>query len=133
MAKPSIWMSSISSRNSKTGGKSSQRELASRLIILTAHLLKGQFQFDKLSDQWKEFEGKSWRNTLLEQRTQLGFLLAKAPSLTAALDLACAEAYPAARRLAIKATGLPPDGFPDHCPYTIDQLLDEDFHPESVP
>jgi len=114
-------------------GKSSQRELASRLIILIAHLLKGQFQFDKLSDKWKEFEGKSWRNTLLEQRTQLGFLLAKAPSLTAALDLACAEAYPAARRLAIKETGLPPGGFPDHCPYTIDQLLDEDFHPVSAP
>lgn len=114
-------------------GKSSQRELESRLLILIAHLLKWQFQFDTLSEQWKEFEGKSWRNTLLEQRTQLGFLLAKVPSLKSSLDLACAEAYPAARRLAIKETGLPPDGFPDRCPYTIDQLLDEDFHPESAP
>jgi hypothetical protein len=100
------------------------------LIILIAHLLKWQFQFDQLAEQWKDFEGKSWRNTLLEQRTQLGFLLAKVPSLKASLDLACEEAYPAARRLAIKETGLPPEGFPGRCPYTIHQLLDEDFHPE---
>jgi len=40
-------------------GKSSQRELESRLMILIAHLLKWQFQFDKLAEYWKDFEGKS--------------------------------------------------------------------------
>ena len=62
-------------------GKSSLRELASRFIALIAHLLKWQFQLDTLVGQWKDFEGKSWRKTIIEQRTQLSFLLDKVPSL----------------------------------------------------
>jgi hypothetical protein len=46
-------------------GKSNVRELESRLIILIAYLLKWQFQLETLSDQWQEFEGKSWRKTII--------------------------------------------------------------------
>lgn len=110
-------------------GKSSLRELESRFIILIAHLLKWQCQLHTLAHQWKDFEGKSWRNTILEQRTQLGFLLDKVPSLKTSLELAREEAYPAARRLAIKETGLSPETFPIGCPYTVAELLDDDFYP----
>jgi hypothetical protein len=110
-------------------GKSSLRELESRFIILIAHLLKWQYQLDTLAGQWQAFEGKSWRKTLIEQRAQLSFLLGKAPSLRASLELAREETYPAARRLAIKETGMPPETFPDACPYAVHELLDEDFFP----
>ena len=82
-------------------GKSSLRELESRLIVLIAHLLKWQYQLDSLAEQWKEFEGKSWRKTIIEQRAQLSFLLDKVPSLKSALELARDETYPAARRLTV--------------------------------
>ena len=110
-------------------GKSSLRELESHFIILIAHLLKWQFQFNSLTDQWKDFEGKNWRKTILEQRTQIGFLLDKVPSLKSSLEMACKEAYSPARRLAIKETGLPPGCFPSDCPYTIVELLDDEFYP----
>jgi len=112
-------------------GKSNRRELESRLIILIAHLLKWELQLESLSGQLKQFEGKSWRNTILEQRTQMLFLLRKVPSLKPVLQDAIDETYPEARRLAVKETGLEPELFADHCPYTPEQLLDEDFFPPS--
>lgn len=113
-------------------GKSCLRELESRFIILIAQILKWQYQFYTLSHQWKEFEGKSWRNTILEQRTQLGFLLDKVPSLKTSLERAKEEAYPAARHLAIKETGLSAETFPIDCPYTVGEILDDDFYPNQA-
>ena len=110
-------------------GKSTLRELESRLIILIAHLLKWQFQFSQLAAQWQEFEGKSWRNTIIEQRTQILFLFKKAPSLKSKLMEAVNESYPEAVSLASKETQLPTHTFPNSCSYTITQLLDDDFIP----
>jgi len=62
-------------------GKSNIRELESRFLILIAYLLKWQFQLATLTMQWKEFEGKSWRKTIIEQRTQILYLLEDIPSL----------------------------------------------------
>lgn len=113
-------------------GKSSLHELESCFIVLIAHLLKWQFQLDTLAGQWKEFEGKSGRKTIIEQRTQLSFLLDKVPSIKASLELARDEAYPAARRLTIKETGMPSESFPSVCPYSVNELLDEDFYPGNL-
>jgi hypothetical protein len=112
-------------------GKSTLRELESRLIILIAHLLKWQFQLTTLTQQWQEFEGKSWRNTIIEQRTQILFLLKKVPSLKSKLEAAIGEAYPEGRTLASKEAGLPKTTFPEVCPYSVEQLLDDEFYPES--
>ncbi|QEP42344.1 DUF29 domain-containing protein [Ectothiorhodospiraceae bacterium BW-2] len=111
-------------------GKSTLRELESRLMILLAHLLKWQFQFNKLAEQWQAFEGKSWRNTIIEQRAQILFLLKKVPSLKAKIADAVEEAYPEAVALASKESGIAVATFPLRCPYTLDQLLDEDFFPQ---
>jgi len=110
-------------------GKGNRRELESRLIILIAHLLKWEFQLDALSAQWKEFEGKSWRNTIIEQRAQLLFLLRKVPSLKPIVDDAIAAAYPEARHLAAKETGFELDLFPKQAPFSAAEILDEDFYP----
>lgn len=57
--------------------KSEQRELESRLIVLLMHLLKFQYQ--------PSHHLKSWQNTIWNQRTEIGLLLKKSPSLRARL------------------------------------------------
>lgn len=111
--------------------RSDKRELESRLIVLIAHLLKWQFQWQQLKNRWQEFDGQSWRNTIIEQRTQLESLLNKVPSLNHLYPHLIAESYPYALKLAIKETKLPKETFPSICPYTIEQLLDEDFYPNT--
>ena len=37
--------------------------------------------------------------------------------------------YPHALRQAVSETGLPASHFPPHCPYSVEQLLDDDFLP----
>jgi hypothetical protein len=110
-------------------GKSNLRELQSRLVILVAHLLKWQFQLHALSERWQEFEGKSWRDTIIEQRAQIAALLDESPSLKQALPDALQRAYPKARSLALKQTGLPEVSLPSQCIYGPDVVLDEGFYP----
>lgn len=110
-------------------GRSHQRELVSRFIILIAHLLKWEFQRERLTEQWRDFEGKSWRNTIIEQRLQLALLLKQAPSLKSRLAYTLDDAYPSARRLASQETDMDIDMFPETCPYTPSQLLDDQFYP----
>jgi hypothetical protein len=113
-------------------GKSQQHELVNRLRVLLAHLLKWQFQYRQLSERWAEFEGRSWRNTIIEQRLALEYLLRKHPGLKSRLAEAVAEAYPLATDLAAAETGLPLTSFPADCPYALDELLDRAFYPECV-
>ncbi len=112
--------------------KSERRELESRLLILIAHLLKWEFQYPHLSEQWREFDGRSWRATIVEQRKQLAVLLRQSPGLKSVLAETILAAHPDAVDLASKETRLPPETFPAHCPYTAEQLLNDDFYPVSA-
>lgn len=112
-------------------GVSERNELESRLAILLAHLLKWQFQYRLLSDRWKEFKEDSWRSTLIEQRNRIAKRLRKSPSLTSKLDEVIAEAYQDAVGIAAKETGFSPDTFPVQCPYSLEQILDDEFYPGS--
>jgi hypothetical protein len=104
-------------------GKRDKRELANRRIILMAHLLKWQHQPDRRSS--------GWIGSIAEQRLQLGGQLEDSPSLRGILPDAAEKAYPKAVALAARETGVPPDRFPTDCPFTLLQLLDETFFPES--
>lgn len=110
-------------------GKSQRHELVSRLRILLAHLLKWQYQYRQLSERWAEYEGKSWRNTLIEQRLSLGYLLEEYPGLKGQIDDAIAKAYPQATELAARESDLPIKCFPSSCPYAQKQILDPEFYP----
>lgn len=110
-------------------GKSDLRALESRLLILIAHLLKWQYQRATLTTQWQGFEGKSWRNTMIEQRAQLRHLLKKVLSLKRELPNAINEVYAEAVIIAEKETQLPNATFPTTCPYSMEQLLDDNFYP----
>jgi ribosomal protein L29 len=56
-------------------GKSEQRELASRMAVLLAHLLKWQFQPKR--------RGASWQRTIKEQRRAIAAHIKETPSLRA--------------------------------------------------
>lgn len=112
-------------------GKSQRHELVSRLRILLAHLLKWQYQYRRLSERWAEFEGKSWRNTLIEQRVAVRYLLDENPGLKGYLAEAVIKSYPQAVELAARESELPIETFPVPCPYTQAQILDPEFHPHA--
>ena len=103
-------------------GKSQRRELESRLRVLLAHLLKWGWQRDKRSNSWKA--------TAANQRAELRAVFRDSPSLKTHLPESVAEAYRDAVEEAALETGLPPDTFPEHCPFTSEQILDRDFLPE---
>jgi len=103
-------------------GKSEQRELASRLSVLLAHLLKWQYQPQR--------RGSSWRRTILAQRRALGLRLKRTPSLKTILRDPdwLEEIWEDAISAATAETGL--DAFPEHCPWEIPRVLDADWMPE---
>lgn len=112
-------------------GRSQRHELVNRLRVLLAHLLKWQFQYGRLSERWADFEGRSWRNTIIEQRAALSYLLEKNPGLKRVLEDAIGESYTQAVDLAADETGLPAATFPVECPYQIAQIFGRDFYPET--
>ncbi|NEX19954.1 DUF29 domain-containing protein [Thiorhodococcus mannitoliphagus] len=104
-------------------GKSEKRELASRMAILLAHLLKWQHQPQR--------QGKRWQRTIKEQRNALAICIKKTPSLKAALNDGdwwsgvCSDAVAKAS----DETGL--DDFPESCPWTVQEILDAAWLPAS--
>lgn len=113
-------------------GRSNLHELVNRLRVLLAHLLKWQYQYQQLSERWAEFEGKSWRNTIIEQRAALLYLLRQNPGLKRILVDAINDAYPQALEIAIAETDLPITLFPANCPYTQEQILDKSYYPANT-
>jgi hypothetical protein len=112
--------------------KRDKYELINHLVILIAHLLKWQFQLKQLSQMYREFDGKSWKRSIDEQRKQIQRQLKMSPSLKPYFAEAVLEAYEDAVALAIKETSLPLTVFPTTCPYSIEQLLNDDFYPKPL-
>jgi len=102
-------------------GKREKRELASRLSVLLAHLLKWQYQPIR--------RGSSWERTIRLQRKEIAYELRDIPSLKPLLiqqewfELVWDKAV----SIASNETGL--DSFPELCPWTPEQILDLDFWP----
>jgi len=102
--------------------KRDRAELRSRLRVLLMHLLKWGWQPGERSS--------SWHSTILEQRSEMEDVLERSPSLRPTLAESVARAYPAAAKRASIETGLPLKVFPRECPFSVDQILGEDFLPE---
>jgi hypothetical protein len=107
-------------------GRGERRELKSRLLVIMEHLLKLMYWEDE-----KARNARGWRTTVLEQRTQLELLLEDSPSLRGMVSDIFSESYTKARQQAIRKGGLNPDIFPEEAPFSLEQLLDEDFLPAS--
>ena len=105
-------------------GVTEKRALGSHLKNLVMHLLKWQHQ-----PSGRE-RGQSWRSSILNARDEIAVLLEDSPSLRADVPALLARRYPAARMLAHDQTGLPLRAFPESCPWTAEQVLDETFWPK---
>ena len=102
-------------------GRSEKHELINRLVILIMHLLKWQYQ--------STMRGHSWKYSIIEQRKQVKIHFKDNPSLKSKLDEILIDAYDVAVSKAIQQTGLEEKVFPTECPYTFDQIIDNDFFP----
>jgi hypothetical protein len=103
-------------------GRSERNQLTDWLAVLLAHLLKWQFQ--------PGLRGNSWRLTIREQRRRAARLLAQNPSLGAVRDAILEDAYGDAVLMAERETGLPGITFPDACPWTFDQAMEDELKAE---
>lgn len=104
---------------------SERRELLNRLQVLLAHLLKHQYQPERRS--------KSWLLTISHQRTAIERLLEQSLSLKTQLDAdTLTKIYGKAVRDTVIETDLERHLFPVECPYRLEQVLDEDWLPESA-
>ncbi|WP_462320667.1 DUF29 domain-containing protein [Halochromatium sp.] len=98
-----------------------RRELINGLAILLAHLLKWEYQPERRST--------SWRLTINEQRRRLALLLEDSPSLHRRLPELLPRSYRNAKRAALEETGFLKSPFPEHCTYSMSEILDEDHWP----
>jgi hypothetical protein len=103
-------------------GKREVKELNSRVRVLLLHLLKWQCQPRKRS--------RSWAATIAEQRDAIADSFEQSPSLRQQLGDNLSESYRRALRRAVIETGLAPRHFPTRCPYSVEQIFDEEFLPE---
>lgn len=96
-------------------------QIESRLAIICGHLLKWTYQPDQRSG--------SWRGSVVEGRTRIARVIRNSPSLSGYPALVLAGAYADGREKAEAETGL--TGLPAECPWTIEQVLDKAFWPDS--
>lgn len=102
-------------------GKSEQRELANRMGVLLAHLLKWQYQPERQSN--------SRRLTIKNQRLDILDCLSDTPSLSGSLANVTwwARVWRNAVSQAAQETGL--DCFPETCPWVMSEILAEGWFP----
>lgn len=104
-------------------GKSERRILENRLSVLIMHLLKWRFQPGR--------RGRSWVLTIKEQRRRVRRTLKENPSLKPELPEILSDVYEDARLMAARETNRDESGFPAGCPWTIEQIFDDAFWPDS--
>ena len=103
-------------------GKSEQRELANRMSVLLAHLLKWRFQ--------PERGGSSWRRTMREQKRRMILRrLEQTPSLRADFvsEVWLRDVWSDAVAKAIEETGI--GDLPEVCPWSREEILSAEFLP----
>ena len=101
-------------------GSEQAHAVESHLANLLLHLLKLAYQRPRRA---------SWIRSINNARRQIELPLRRNPSLRPELPTFLTWAYPRARKDAAREMPLPLATFPDACPWTLEQLQDEDFFP----
>ena len=99
--------------------KSDKRAIKSYLVRILFHLLKWQFQPGQRSE--------SWENSIADSRLAIRLILEDSPSLKAYPDEVLEDAYRQARRKNPQNPAVDPGQFPVSCPWTVEQVLRDDF------
>jgi hypothetical protein len=100
-----------------------KREIVSRLSAILLHLLKWHFQPDHRS--------ASWRSSIQTNRREILLILEDSPSLKPYPIKVLDKAYAPARKDVAAETGLPLAAFPASCPFSVEEVLNEEFWPEA--
>ena len=103
-------------------GRSEKRELESRLTMLLLHLLKWKYQEVR--------RGRSWQLSIDEQRIQFEETLSENPGLKPQLDEIVKKAYKLAVIKAARETKISKSIFPESCPWTLAQFIEDGFYPD---
>lgn len=108
-------------------GTSERRVLRSAIQNIMLHLLKTTFSQGSLEPM------RGWRISARNGRRMASREITEQPSLARELEQVMARAYRYAKQDAhdqLADHGETHAPFPEACPWTLDQLLDEDFWPE---
>ena len=97
-------------------GNEQYDKLESALRIILLHLLKWDHQPARRS--------RSWTASILVQRNHVQKVLRKNSGLKPRVEEAIIEAYADARVLAAAQTRMEPTSFPEHCPYSWQQITE---------
>ncbi len=104
-------------------GKNSFNKVRSLLRQIIVHLL--------LLEYWQEeyeINYRHWMGEIIAFRDDLNNNLTT--TLNNKLNQELESVYNVAKRLVIQKTGLDKKQFPDRCPYSLEQLLDDSWYPE---
>ena len=102
-------------------GKSEQRELASRMAVLIAHLLKWKFQ--------PSHRGTRWERAIKSQRKDVMYALKESPSLKAKLNDPEWNDVIWSRAVAIAGSETRLDYLPEESIWSFAQILSPEFWP----
>jgi len=108
----------------ETMGRSEKRSLKSSLSVLLMHLLKWEHQ--------PNYRDRSWQLTIQEQRIQVRRIIKDSPSLKYRMEEIIEDAWEEARVKAEKETRIDQNTFPDICPWSLEQMLDDAFWPGAL-
>lgn len=103
-------------------GRSERNAFESSFRLLIAHLLKWQHQ--------PQLRSSSWEITIVRERANIRRRANESPTLASSMRDVPHAVYRDARREAEVETKLPQTTFPAECPYTLEQLLQDDWLPE---
>jgi len=104
-------------------GRSSFNKVRSLLRQIIIHLL--------LLEYWQEeyeLNHRHWMGEITTFRDDLNSNLTT--TLNHKLNQELESVYNVARKVVVQKTGLEKRRFPDCCPYSLEQLLDDDWYPE---
>ncbi|MFM7440096.1 MAG: DUF29 domain-containing protein, partial [Snowella sp.] len=105
-------------------GIEQRRKVVSYLKQLLIHLLLYQYW-----ESERAYCANGWKLEIGNFRDELELLL-DSKTLKNYLVQQLDSVYDRARKRAIDKTGLPPNTFPNQCPFTIEEVLHSDFLPE---
>lgn len=103
-------------------GRSEAAKLRSMLRLILLHLLKWKYQPQRRT--------RSWTVTIGRERVNVPSHMRANPSLKSRIAEDFAWAYDDARQEAAVETGLPLDTFPQVCPFTLEQALQQGWMPD---
>ncbi len=109
-------------------GKSEKRSVESQIARTVEHLLKLAYAPARM----KSLNRRGWELSIREARHQIRKLLHESPSLRRKANTLFADAYESGRTAALIALKAPDSGLPESSPWSLEQVLDEDFLANSL-